>query len=110
MKKYKRNPSIIQPFKKKCYFTGEKYDLDPHEPIGGTNRQQSMEHGLWIWVTREKHRWLHDTEDGQYANSNCKMIVQLEWFEKYIEANNSDFEHAMVEWMKIFGRNYLRGD
>ena len=58
-----RNHSIIQT-KKESYLSGATQNLHRHEPIHGKNRQTSLEQGLWIYVTEEEHRWLHDTEEG----------------------------------------------
>jgi len=107
MAKYKRNPSIIQLFRKKSYISKIEYDIYPleaHEPIGNSNRKNSMEDGLWIWVTRNEHRWLHDTELGEQKNADLKELMQLSWMKKNYP---DDYEKGINEFRKRYFKSYL---
>lgn len=93
-KEHKKHPSIIS-----NYETWETLTLDPHEPIGGKNRPLSIKEGLYIYIDRKKHRWIHDTEEGQLYNDKLKQQMQETWME-YNHKSEKDF-------IKLFGRNYL---
>jgi len=105
MKKYKRNPSIIQPENKESFISEYTIHLDPHEPIHGKNRQLSMEDGLWIWVTREEHDRLHENEEGIKCNKELKKLMQECWMNHYHDEQTYDYK--LNKFIERYGKNYL---
>ncbi len=96
-KEHLKHPSIY-----KDYEDWEIEQLEPHEPIHGKNRQLSIEHGLYMYIDREFHTWLHIDERGIKLNNHYKTEMQ----EKWMEHNNKTVE----EFIEIFGKNYLGCD
>ena len=95
--------SIIQDNElKRCFFSkvtcgksGEP--LDQHHILTGALRDFADQEGLWIWVTRDIHYWLHNTAYGvMVQRSLLKRIAQL----KYEET------HSREEWMRHVHKNY----
>lgn len=90
-KKAKRPPSIVD---LRTNIDG----LDPHEPIGGKNKKLSEKYGLYIYVTRSKHTWLHSTEDGEIENCRLKVEMQKAFIEYY--------NKSLHDFILIFGKDY----
>ena len=98
MKKQNRQHSIIQS-NRESYLTGKTCGiLDPHEPIGGHNRKISLKEGLWIWVTRDEHDWLHETEEGQIKDAELSALMEREWY-KHTGKSKED-------WYRLFYKHY----
>lgn len=93
-KEHLKHPSIY-----KDYEDWEIEQLEPHEPIGNKNRSLSIKHGLYMYVNRKYHRWLHDTHEGRIKNRE----LQAEMQEKWMDHNNK----SIADFMAIFGENYL---
>ena len=74
-----RNPSIIQA-EKKSYLSGRTDSLTPHEPIGNSSRTTSVKEGLWIWLTFDEHRWIHDTKEGELKDKELSAMMEREWY------------------------------
>ena len=67
----------------------------------------SMDEGLWIYMTRAKHQWLHTDPEGQQENERLKKWSQRKWLTHIMEKRNIAFEEAQEEWLKKFSRNYI---
>jgi hypothetical protein len=92
-----RKPSIIQT-EKKSYLSGRTDSLTPHEPIGGKNKRTSEKEGLWIWVTFDEHRWIHDTEEGELKDLEYSAIMQEAWLEHTGKSK--------ADWYRLFYKYY----
>ena len=92
-----RKPSIIQS-EKKSFLGGATSGLMPHEPIGGQNKRTSEKEGLWIWVTFEEHRWIHDTEDGELKDKELSELMEREWYKHTGKSKQ--------EWYRLFYKHY----
>lgn len=93
-----RKPSIIQS-EKKSFLSGATSGLMPHESIGGQNKRTSEKEGLWIWVTFEEHRWIHDTEDGELKDKELSALMERKWY-KHTGKSKQD-------WYKLFYKHYI---
>lgn len=82
-------------------------DLHPHEPIGGTRRQQSIQEGLYIYVPGQTHQWLHEHPAGVEKNKEFKELMQKTWLEHQIFVEELTEEEAWDKWWAIFGKNYI---
>lgn len=92
-----RKPSIIQN-EKKSYLSGRMDSLTPHEPIGGSSKKTSEQEGLWIWLTFDEHRWIHDTEEGELKDLEYAAVMQRTWF-KHTGKSKAD-------WYRLFYKYY----
>ena len=87
---------------KRCFLSKERVGrlgepLEKHHVMNGALRDFAEEEGLWVWLTPENHRWLHDTGMGVNVQKNLlKLIAQL----KYEQT------HSHEEWMKKVRKNY----
>ena len=87
---------------KQCYITGQWYGdngepLERHHVLNGALRDFAEREGLWIWITPQQHRILHDTKQGVYMLKLLKKIAQLT-YEK---------EHTHDEWMSNVMKSYV---
>ena len=96
--------SILQDEDIKCCFitharTGKMGEpLHRHHVLNGPLRDFAEHEGLWIWVTPDVHRWLHDTGIGvQIQRHVLKAYAQM----KYEQVHSHD------EWMKAVKKNYV---
>lgn len=92
-----RNPSIIQS-EKKSYLTGRTDSLTMHEPIGNASKKTSEREGLWIWLTFDEHRWIHDTEEGELKDAELSAMIMQRW----LEATGNSLE----DWYRLFYKYY----
>lgn len=92
-------PSIIQEYGiKQCYISksfGEP--LEKHHVINGALRDWADSEGLWIWVTPQVHKMLHNTKEGAQMLRLLKIIAQLSY----------ERTHSREEWMKVVRKNYV---
>lgn len=92
--------SIIQK-NRVCYFCEREYGLDRHHAMHGTaNRRLADQDGLTVYLCRECHRKLHDTEAGAEMDLKLKRDAETAWLNYY---------HKTVEdFIARYGRNYLK--
>ena len=90
--------SIIQEDKDICYICNNYIynGRDCHHIYGGGNRRKSDKDGMFVYVHRCCHRWLHDHPK---SNENYKKRCQKIWM-NYYGKSKEDF-------IKRYGRNYL---
>lgn len=79
-----------------CYRCGGTNLVSLHEPIMGKNRKLSIEYDLRVPLCFDCHRLAHD-EPNQTFNNSLKVEMQ-----KKFESENPN-----LDFLKIFGRNYL---
>lgn len=86
----------------RCFVTHEtrgRYGqpLERHHVLNGALRDFAEREGLWIWVTPEVHRWLHDTGQGVMIQKNVlKRYAQIVY----------ERTHSREEWMRQVHKNY----
>ena len=90
--------SIIQS-EKECYVCKTRYELHEHHIFYGTaNRKQSEKYGMKVWLCGKHHNL---SNEGVHFNKefdlHIKQIAQKKFDETYPDLN----------FLKIFGRNYL---
>lgn len=79
------------------YLSGKGGILEKHHVMNGNQRKKADTWGLWIMVTPEEHRWLHDTREGTKKRLELKAVAQRA-FEK---------DQPRQMWMYLFHKNYL---
>lgn len=92
--------SILQEDLTVSYLSGRGGVLEKHHIMNGPHRKKAEQLGLWVMVTSEEHRHLHDTKDGTKRRLELKAEAQRA-YEK---------DHPRGEWMKLFKKNYLEED
>lgn len=86
--------------KKCCIICGATENLHRHHIFFGTaNRKNSEKYDLTCWLCQEHHEGTYGVHGtyGENLNAALKKMAQFE-FEK---------THSRMEFMEIFGRNYL---
>ena len=92
--------SIMQEDLAVSYLSGRGGPLEKHHIMNGPHRKKAEQLGLWVMITPEEHRRLHDTKDGTKRRLELKAEAQRA-FEK---------DHPRDEWMRLFKKNYLEED
>ena len=92
--------SILQGDLTVSYLSGRGGPLEKHHIMNGPHRKKAEQLGLWVMVTPEEHRHLHDTKDGTKRRLELKAEAQRA-YEK---------DHPRGEWMRLFKKNYLEED
>lgn len=88
------NNSSIMP--KSNYYCNYKVKYaHKHHCIGGRNRNNSEKYGLFIWVSAEQHKYIHDNPD---IARLFKQEAQKQW-ELYYGSRD--------EFIKIFGESFI---
>lgn len=95
-----KTTSIMQT-EKESIFSGRTDSLEYHHIFGGSNRKWSEKYGLTVWLTHDEHNeppfGVHHCKT---TNRALQRAGQLKFQETYPE----------LDFMKIFGRNYLDAD
>ena len=91
--------SIVQDLRvERCYVCGCARELELHHIMCWTaNRRLSTRYGLTCWLCRSHHTGRYGVHNNAELNYKLKAVAQIA-FEK---------THSHIEWMKIFGKNYL---
>ncbi len=92
--------SIMQE-NKECFITGSTVNLDRHHIFfGSANRKLSEQYGLWVWLTHEIHN------AGTYCvHREHELDLMLK--QKAQKKAMKHYGWTIIEFIKIFGRNYL---
>lgn len=90
--------SLMQEDLTVSYLSGRGGVLEKHHVMNGNQRKKADLWGLWIMVTPEEHRWLHDTKEGTAKRLELKAEAQ-----KAFEATGRPRQF----WMNQFHKNYL---
>lgn len=85
--------------KKECYITGSIANLHKHHIFEGTaNRKLSEKYGLWVYLRAD---W-HDMSDyGVHFNKELDLKLKIIAQRRFKE------EYPQLDFIKVFGRNYL---
>lgn len=87
--------SILQK-ERKCFICGRQGELDCHHCCSGSsNRKNSEEDGLKIWLCRDCHRKVHNNRK---IELQIKQFAQRRWEELY---------GSRDEFIRIYGKSWL---
>ncbi len=91
--------SIMQT-EKKCYITGQTYNLHKHHIYAGKNRQVSEVNGFWVYLVGRLHNL---SDEGVHGKNGHELDIKLktECQAKFEET------HTRAEFMALIGKNYL---
>lgn len=79
------------------FLSGKGGQLETHHVMNGAPyRKYADRYGLWVRLTPEEHRWLHDTPAGKKYGRLLKGLAQEAFEERY--------SHAL--WLSFFHKNY----
>jgi len=80
----------------KDYEEWEINTLEPHEPWGNSNRKISILLGMFMYITREYHAWLHNTAEGRLKNKELQEEMWVKCIEHH-NMSNQDFHEIFVK-------------
>ena len=92
-----KTTSIMQT-DKESIFSGRTDNLEYHHIFGGSNRKWSEKYGLTVWLTHDAH---NEPPNGVHHCIAANRKLQQDG-QRAFEAHYPD-----LDFMKIFGRNYL---
>ena len=92
-----KEKSIMPP--SHLYETERREGLERHEPWGASNRQKSIEMGLYVFLTPQMHRGKNGAHGNAKFNNELKRIAQQTAMEHY--------GLTKKQWIAMFGRNLL---
>lgn len=93
--RYYNNVSIMPP--STLYFNKKTKGCQKHHIFGNVaNRPKSEQYGLFIWLTNEQHRYLHDHP---LEMIKLKKIAQATFMNYY--------NKTVGEFVNLFGKNWL---
>lgn len=100
--------SILQKDRDRCFTCGKVVHLDEHHCLSGTsNRDNSEDYGLKIYLCRDCHSSLHDkgkiyiTPFICITENDIKKFAQQKWEETY---------GTREEFIKIYGKSWILED
>ena len=88
--------SIIQE-EKECFVCHTTRHLEVHHVLGAANRKWSEKYGLTVYLCPYCHRGKFGVHHNASLNNKLKTIAQRAFENHYPE----------LDWMSIFGKNYL---
>ena len=80
--------------KNQCFICGSQRNLETHHCLHGPRRAAADKYKLVVRLCNTYHRNLHDHGD---HDQELEAIAQTVFEAKY----------GRVEWMRVFGKNYL---
>lgn len=96
---------------KKCFICGKRGEVDTHHCLSGTsNRENSEDYGLKIYLCRDCHSSLHDkgkiyiTPFICITENDIKKFAQQKWEETFGKENPRE------EFIAIFGKSWILED
>lgn len=90
--KYKT--SIVDGGIRRCYLCGSPYQIEVHHIFSNANRKKSTEYGLVVCLCRTCHQKAHK----DYQVMKKLRVIGQQAFQR---------EYPDLDFLKIFGRNYL---
>ena len=100
--------SILQTTRDRCFICAKVTDLDEHHCLSGTsNRDNSEDYGLKIYLCRNCHSELHDKGKiriGKWieiTEDDLKGFAQRKWEETY---------GTREEFIEKFGKSWIKED
>ncbi|MDB4302095.1 hypothetical protein N9924_00870 [bacterium] len=101
-KEHKKIKSIY-----KDYEDLELNTLEPHEPWGASNRTISIKLGMFMYITRDYHAWLHNTAEGKLNNLELQKEMKELCMEYYCMPE-SDFNEIFIRGNRRLRDIYIR--
>lgn len=90
--------SLMQDDISVSFLSGKGGQLEKHHVMNGNPYREYAEiYGLWVMLTPEEHRWVHDTSQGRKYGRLLKAMAQ--------EVFEEEFSHE--EWFETFHKNYF---
>ena len=93
--------SSIMQTERESIFSGRTDNLERHHIFGGSNRKWSEKYGLTVWLTHDEH---NEPPFGVHHCNTTNRALQRAGQLKFQEV------YPHLDFMKIFGRNYLDAD
>ena len=87
---------------KRCFVCLSRKNIHKHHVYGGANRDKSERTGEWVYLCAHHHNM---SDDGVHFNKALDDKLK-KYGQKRFEQEVGD----RIEFMKIFGRNYLEAD
>lgn len=81
-----------------CYVCQTTQNLHRHHVFGGSRRKWSEKYGMVVYLC-----WIHHNMSKEGVHFNKSLDIKLK--QKYQRI--FQFEYPDLDFMKIFGRNYL---
>lgn len=79
------------------YFNKKTKGCEKHHVFGGVaNRPKSEQYGLFVWLTPEQHKYLHDHPSEMLKLKKIAQATFMRCYNKTIE-----------EFINIFGKNWI---
>lgn len=90
--------SIMQYDLSVSFLSGKGGTLEKHHIMNGQPyRKYAERYGLWIKITPEEHRMIHDTAEGAALQKRLKARAQKAFEAKY----------SRSLWLSFFRKNYI---
>ena len=86
---------------KRCYKTGDTYNLHEHHIFGGARRKLSEKYGLKVYLRAD---WHNMADYGVHFDKEFDLRL------KRAAQRAFEREHSREEFMLIFGKNYIWDD
>lgn len=89
--------SILQR-EKKCWVTGDRYNLHEHHIFGGARRKLSEKYGLKVYLRGD---WHNLAGYGVHFNHDLDMRLKRAGQQAF------ELDHSREEFIRIFGKSYI---
>jgi len=89
------------------YEDWEICSLEPHEPWMASNRKTSINLGMFMYIPREYHHWLHNTKEGREKNKEHMEEMKLKCLE-YHRMSEHDFHEIFIKGNRLIRDKYIR--
>jgi len=80
--------------------------LEPHEPWGASNRQTSIKLGMFMWLHRTYHHWIHNTGDGEQENERLRKDMKQKCLEHH-NMSEEDFNEIFIKGNRLIRDKYI---
>ncbi len=77
----------------KDYEDWEINTLEPHEPWGASNRTTSIKLGMFMYIPRIYHHYLHNTHEGKLQNK--ELQEEMKWL-CIVHHNMSEYDFKEI--------------
>ena len=90
----------------KDYEDWEINTLEPHEPWLGSNRTISILLGMFMYITRDYHNWLHTQSEGKLKNLEYQEEMKQLCMEVH-DMPEEDFEQIFIKGNRRVRDKYI---
>lgn len=91
----------------KDYEDWEINTLEPHEPWLGSNRTVSIKLGMFMYITRDYHHWLHNVSEGKLKNKELQQEMK-ELCMAHHNMSEEDFKQIFIKGNRRVIDKYIR--